>query len=131
MTEDILALFIPIAFFLLVGIVVWGYFLFRQKSRADLQQTIRLALDKGQELSPELIDRIGEPRPDELRDLRRGLISFALAIAFAVFGHFIPDDEAGPIFLGIAAFPAMLGIAYILMWKVTSSRNRSGASGVE
>ena len=122
MTEDQLALLIPFGFFLLLGIIGWGFFSFRHKGRAELQQTIRQALDKGQELSPELVDRISEPKAEPTRDLRRGLIWAGLAIGTALFGIALPEEEATRVFLGVAAWPLMIGIAYIIMYNVNSGR---------
>jgi hypothetical protein len=79
-----------------------------------------MALDKGQELSPELIDRIAEPKPGKLHDLKRGLIWIAIALGFVGLGFTIPDDEAQPIMLGISVFPIAVGLAYILIWKLSS-----------
>ena len=123
MNEGEMALLIPMVFFMILGIIAWGFFHFRHRGRTELQSTIRLALEKGQELSPELIDRISEPKPGKLRDLRRGLIWIAIAIGFVGLGFTIPDDEARPIMLGISVFPVAVGIAYILMWKLSSGND--------
>lgn len=98
---------------LLLGLFFW----LRYRARSDMQQTIRLALDKGQELSPELIDRLGHPRASKNRDLRLGVIWLGIAIALALFSQGIPDDEAPRILLGIAAFPLCIGVAYLLIWR--------------
>jgi nitrogen fixation-related uncharacterized protein len=79
-----------------------------------------MALDKGQELSPELIDRISEPKPGKMHDLKRGLIWIAIALGFVGLGFTIPDDEAQPIMLGISIFPVAVGLAYVLIWKLSS-----------
>ena len=86
-----------------------------------MQTTIRTALEKGQELSPEIIDRLGTPKPAKDKDLRIALIWISLAIGLAVFGWAMPDDdeEVFQVFMGISAFPISLGIAYLLMWRFT------------
>jgi len=118
MDEGQMALLIPMVLLIVVAMITWGFFHYRHRGRAELQTTIRLALDKGQELSPELIDRIAEPKPNAMRDLRRGLIWLAMAIGFAVLGASIPEPEATPVLLGISAFPAAIGLAYLLIWKL-------------
>ena len=120
MNEGEMALLIPMVMFMVIGIIAWGFFHFRHRGRTELQSTIRLALEKGQELSPELIDRISEPKPGKMRDLKRGLIWIAIAIGFVGLGLTIPDDEARPIMLGISVFPVAVGLAYILVWKLSS-----------
>jgi len=115
MNVEILELFIPI--FMVLAIVV--AFLFsiylRHKAKRDTQETIRFALEKGAELSPEFMKQLSDPEPAKDRDLRRGLIWVAIGLAFALLGAGIPDEEATPILMGVAAFPILIGAAYLIM----------------
>lgn len=98
---------------ILLGIFFW----FRLKARRDMQDTIRVALDKGHELSPELIDRLGHPKAPKDRDFRLGVIWVAVAVGFALLAFAIPEEEAlGPM-LGVAAFPGAIGVAYLILNK--------------
>ncbi len=108
-------LFISIA--VIVGLVYW----FRYRARHDMQQTIRTAIDKGQELSPDLIDRLGGPREPRHKDLRLGLIWLAIAVGLALCGWAVPDPSGHALrgCLAGAAFPFMIGLAYLLMWRFT------------
>ena len=100
---------------------LWVYFRF--KGRAERQQTIRLALEKGGELSPEFIKQLEETEPSKDRDLRRGLIWVAIGIATALFGVLVNEPDAiGPL-LGIASFPALVGVAYLVMWRYGAGQN--------
>ena len=110
---------IPIVMFAGMTIVMCLFFWFRFRMRNDLQLTIRTAIDKGQELTPEIIEGLGKPVPAKDRDLRLALIWIALAAALAVFGFTLPYDEAQMLFLGIAALPFFLGIAFFIMWRLT------------
>ena len=86
-----------------------------------MQQTIRLALDKGHELSPEMIDRLGHPKAPKDKDLRLATTWLAVAVALVAFGFMIPDPsgDAFSALTGIAAFPLMVGVAYLIMWRFT------------
>ncbi len=111
---------IPITMFLGMTVVFIALFWFRYKSRVEMQQTFRAALDKGQELTPEIIDRLGHPKASKDRDLRYGVIWMALAVSLIAFGFGIPDeDDVARIFAGIAAFPFALGVAYLILHKFT------------
>ncbi len=110
-------LWIPIASFaaFTIVIVVWVYY--KYKTRLETQQTFRLALEKGNELSPDFIKQLAEPEPSKDRDLRRSLIWLAIGAATALFGVMVGEEEAvGPL-LGIAAFPTLVGAAYLTMWR--------------
>lgn len=93
------------------------FFWLRYKARREMQDTIRLAMDKGQELSPELIDRLGHPKAPRDKDLRLGVIWLAVAIGFAMLSFGIPEEEATGPMLGVAAFPGAIGIAYLILHK--------------
>lgn len=111
--------FIPISMFIGLTVVFSLAFWFKHKNRNDMQQTIRLALDKGQELSPELIDRLGHPKAGKHRDLRLALIWLALAVGLTLCGWAVPDPT-GYTFRGClagAAFPLALGVAYLIMYR--------------
>ena len=114
---------IPISLFVGLTVVLCLFFWFRYRIRSDVQTTIRTAVDKGQDLSPEVIDRLGHPKQPKNKDLRLSLIWLALAGAMAVFGAMIPDqgDEAQRVFMGMAAFPFFLGIAYAIMWRFSGN----------
>ena len=98
---------------ILLGIFFW----LRFRARREMQDTIRVALDKGQELSPELIDRLGHPKAPKDRDFRLGVIWIAVAVGIAILSFAIPEDEATQPMLGIACFPFVIGCAYLILNK--------------
>ncbi len=111
---------IPLTMFIGITVVLSLYFWFRYRGRFDMQETIRLALDKGHELSPEIIDRLGHPKAPRDKDLRLALIWLALAVGLALCGIAVPDPT-GHAMRGVlagAAFPFALGVAYLIMWRV-------------
>lgn len=110
---------IPISMFIGMTVVLGLFFWFKHKNRNDMQQTIRLALDKGQELSPELIDRLGHPKAGRHKDLRLALIWLALAAGLALCGLAVPDPTGHALqgCLAGAAFPLALGVAYLIMFR--------------
>jgi len=111
---------IPIVMFVGMTIVLCTIAWLRYKTKDGLQQTFRAALDKGQDLTPEIIDRLGHPKPAKDKDLRLGVIWVAVAVGFTAFGLGIPDeDDVARIFMGISAFPFAIGVAYLILYKVT------------
>ena len=109
---------VPIVMFIGITIVLCAVAWLRYKTKEGMQQTFRAALDKGQELTPEVIDRLGHPKPAKDKDLRLGIIWVAVAIGLVAFGFGIPDeDDVARIFAGIAALPMFLGFAYLILHK--------------
>lgn len=110
-------LLIPITFLIMTGVVLIVYFVLKSRSRLEIHRTVRSALDKGQELTPELIESFGQPRKDPQSDLRKALIWLALGIACAAFGLLLGEEDAVRPFLAIGAFPLLIGIAYLVIWR--------------
>jgi len=78
-----------------------------------------MALDKGQELTPEVIDRLGHPKPSKDKDLRLGVIWLSLAVGLVLIGFAVPDEDALRGLLAGAAFPFAIGVAYLILHKFT------------
>lgn len=121
MNEGTLALLIPYAVFILFGTVIWMALHFRHKGKAELQQTIRLAMEKGQEITPDLLGRTGkEPRHPQ-QDVRLGTAWIAVALGLGLMGFFIPDpsNTVFQVALAVAAIPLVIGLAYLVMYQLT------------
>jgi hypothetical protein len=110
---------IPIALFGSIALIFFIVLYFKHRNRAEMQQTVRLALEKGTELTPEIINRLGDPEPSRNKDLRAGLIWMALAVGLALCGFAVPDPSGHALkgCLAGAAFPFAIGIAYLIMWR--------------
>jgi len=122
---------VPIVMFigLFASIIVGFWMSYRHK--ANVQLTVRTALDQGQPLTPELLDRLGESRKSKNADLRKGVIYIAVAVGIALFGMLVGEDDAEGPMLAIACVPGFIGLAYLLLWKLdpqeddTASDNRA------
>jgi hypothetical protein len=109
--------------FAAVAVVLVPFLYFRFRSRADTQAIVRAAIDRGQELSPELIEKLMGGRTDASphRDLRRGFLALALGIGIGLVGAIMGGEAVRPS-LAIAALPLVIGLAYIGLW-IFVSRN--------
>lgn len=108
---------VPIALFALIAVARY----FKSVERQKMMDTVRAAIEKGQPLPPELIAAMSAQvrrRPLSPRnDLHRGVIWLGVAAGVAVMGvviGFSEPDATYPL-LGIAAFPAFIGLAFIIM----------------
>jgi len=116
--EEVVAVFIPIVLFSAIAIVLCAYFYFRHRTKQAVQQTVRTAIEQGQQLTPEILEKLGQsPQPENL-DLRRGVISIGVGLGIAVFGLLVDEQEIVRPLLGIASLPLLIGIAYLGLWKL-------------
>lgn len=117
--EGVIALLIPIALFAAITVIVVLYFFFSHRTRAEFQRTVRAAIEQGQQLSPELLARLGEWPTGRQADLRRGVIAIALGLGIAAFGLLVGEEDARQPMLAIGALPFLVGVAYLGLWKLT------------
>jgi len=110
---------VPIVMFMGMTAVFIALFWFRYRARNDMQTTFRAALDKGQELTPEIIDRLGHPKAAKDKDLRLGVIWLSLAVGLVLIGFAVPEPEALRGLLAGAALPFCIGTAYLVLHKIT------------
>ena len=128
MNSGDLALMIPIIVPTVTMLVIGGtialitYYRFRR--RREVQETIRIAIEKGQELPTEFLETISSPkkRPKKDQDLRRGVVLIAVGLGIGIFGILVGDDDAvGPL-MGIGSIPLLIGMALTALW-VLRTRN--------
>lgn len=107
---------VPVSLFFSIALVLLMALYFRHRARVEAQTSLRQAIDRGQELTPELIKLMGDPPRHPKADLRRGIIALAIGVGFAVFGLLLGEEDAIQPLLGVASFPCVIGLAYIIMW---------------
>jgi Domain of unknown function (DUF6249) len=122
--DEMIEELIPIALFASIAIIFFVFVYFKHRSRVEMQRTLRLALERGTELTPEIINRLGDPEPGKFKDLRLGLIWLALAIGLALCGLAVPDPSGDALrgCLAGAAFPFAIGVAYMILWRYTAAK---------
>jgi len=113
MTE-LLAIF---GLFIAPALVIAYFIKSRTAVRLAIQETARLALQQGQQLSPETIESfLKKPRSTE-SDFRSALIFGAIGIATIIIG-FASNDFIAARYIGLV--PLAVGIAYAIHWKMSS-----------
>ena len=121
MDAGVVAVFIPIAIFICLSIVVLVFLFLRYRTRYDYQRTVRVAVEKGQQLTPEFLERLAdraskhERNPN--RDLRFGTIAIAIGIAIGSFGLILGEPDAVRPLIGVGNLPFLVGVAMLALWK--------------
>jgi len=118
---EFLALTVP---FFTVGFLTWLFLFFGDRRRVAAHETVRMAMERGQELSPDLIDKLSLVSDPRTTDLRRGTILVGLAIAIATFGQVMAgvEPDLPRIMLGVSVFPGILGLAYLALSRLGHGR---------
>ena len=119
--EDIL---VPIVLFLVIGGSIVGSQYFKYRGRQDLQATIRAAIERGQELPPEVLETISNPRrpPKKDQDIRWGLALIGFGLGTAVY-HFFLGENGAPnplVVAGTVSFFVGLGLTALWFLKTRS-----------
>ncbi|HEX8660309.1 MAG TPA: DUF6249 domain-containing protein [Brevundimonas sp.] len=126
--EDFIPLVAILSVFGCITAIVFGPNYLKFRERRETQETVRRAIDKGQDLPPEVLDALTKDvtknLPSRTRDIRRGIIWLAVGIGIAAFGLINDmgwdggDDWNGNFgngLLGIAAIPVTIGLAYLVL----------------
>ncbi len=113
---------IPIAIAVCLSVIAIMRLWLEFKLKADVQATIRKALDSGQHLSAELLDKIGVVQYPYAIDLRRAILLCALGAAIIAASVFLNILKIG---LAISAFPIILAMAFFLLWKIGQKESAS------
>jgi hypothetical protein len=105
---------VPVAIFGSIVLGIWIVMHFMTKRRAEAYATMRLAIEKGQVISPEAMEamvRTSSP----FADLRKGIVFIAISLAFGVLGTLIGSEEPEALrpMLGVASFPLFIGLAFL------------------
>ncbi len=130
MEGDDLAVFIPIILFIAIAVVLCVFSYMRHRTSEAVQKTVQTAIEQGQQLTPEILERLGQaPQRRKLEnqnlDLRRGVILISVGLGFAAFGALVGEDEAVRPLIAMGSLPFLVGVAYLGLWKLGKS-DKSG-----
>ena len=124
--EDFIPLVAILSVFGTITAIAFGPAYLKSREKREMQATVRHAIDKGQQLPPELIEAmtkdVSSKLPSRTRDIRRGIIWLAVGIAIAAFG-FLSElgwdrtemENVANGMLGVAAIPITIGLAFIVL----------------
>lgn len=88
------------------------------KVKIKTHDVLEKSIDKGYELTPEMLKSLCQTKSPRMLDLRRGIILLGIALATFLFGYFIPNEEGTTVFQAMSLFPGFIGAGFILVWKL-------------
>lgn len=115
--EGVVALFVPMVMFAAIAVILCTYYYFRHRTKQAVQETVRTAIKQGQQLTPEILERLGQSPQPENADLRRGVISISIGLGIAAFGVLVGEQDAIRPMLAIGSLPFLVGLAYLGLWR--------------
>jgi len=118
-SEDII---IPLSFFLTGIAIVFVIFFFRARYNRERLETIRLMVEKGVEIRPELLTGNGEQKKEK-GPLASAMSSLFLGIGVILF--FLVFQVGPPGLWGVGFIPLFIGLGKLVAWRVES---RNGSS---
>lgn len=121
-SETAVGEFVPIVLFVAIALTYCVKYYFTHRNRQEVQSTVRTAIERGEALTPELLDRLVEPRSPKRNDLRRGVIGIALGIALCAIGVVIGDEDAMRPLIAVSLVPLLLGGAYLVLWRLSGDQ---------
>lgn len=133
--EDFIPVIAILSVFGTITAIAFGPTYLKFRERREMQETVRRAIDKGQELPADLVEAmtkdVTKNLPSRTRDIRRGVMWMATGIGIAAFGilndlGWQGDDwgrELGDGLLGIAAIPFTIGLAFIVLSFFNKNRD--------
>ena len=121
---------IPISLFAMIAAIVILPRYFRSQERQKMAEAMRAAIEKGQAVSPDFMDAMStnvraiDLTPTPQRDLRTGIIWMGVAAGLVALGLIVGMEEpdASYWFLGFAAFPGFIGLAFIILGMLNKSK---------
>jgi hypothetical protein len=133
--ESVVSILVPISFMACVAaaFIAPGYF--RHRDRTQMQETLRVALEKGQTLPAELVTALqssvaARNIPTREGDLRRAIVLIAVGLGMCGLGFGLWQgigvyDDGGAYITGwcvagVGAIPGLIGLAYLILWATKS-----------
>ncbi|MCU4675889.1 DUF6249 domain-containing protein [Catenovulum sp. 2E275] len=109
------AIIVPVAFFVTLAVIVVAALFINYKNKSQIQQTLQLSIEKGQDLSPDLVKQLLRDKP--FNDLKKGITLISIGLALAVFSLFDISEQDFEL-VGIGLIPVIIGLGYIVIWKL-------------
>lgn len=115
---------IPIVFAVCVsfiaGLAIW----IQYRLRRTRLEVLKEALTQRDDLDLDALHALVATPYGPFADLRRGVLWLAIAISGGFFSLALPD-EARKIIFGLLAFPAMIGLTFIVFYVVSVRSDRT------
>jgi hypothetical protein len=108
-------IYIPIIGVLSIAAMFITFSFLNSRNQLEIQRTLRTALERGVNLTADLVSQINTNRPSRKTDMRRGVIIMSIGVAALAAGVITGLMTE---FATVAVFPIFMGLAFLLVWKL-------------
>lgn len=115
MSAELATLFVII---LTLTVIILLHMSNRYKLKVKTHELLEKSIDKGIDVTPELIEKLHHDRSPRFKDFRRGIIMAAIGAAVFCFSLVIPEDDTAKVFRGLSLLPIFVGAGFLLVWKI-------------
>lgn len=116
---DLVAIIVPVTIFLVILLSVFSAHTLQARKQSQLHQTLRLMIEKGSDIPPELF----APPNAAHRDLRRGLVLVGVGLSLLILIGMLEGFADGSWAVGLV--PAFIGAAYLIVWRYSQRAEKS------
>jgi hypothetical protein len=116
---DLVAIVVPVSLFLAILLGVYSTHVLRIRKQAQLHQTLRLMIEKGADIPPELVT----PPNAAQSDLRRGLVLVGVGLSLLILIGMLEGFAVGSWAVGLV--PAFIGAAYLIVWRYSQRAEKA------
>ena len=93
------------------------------KVKIKTHELLEKSIEKGFDVTPELLDKLNNVKSPRFKDFRRGIIMSAIGAAVYSFSWVIPPDDTAQVFRGLSVFPFFTGVGFVIVWKFNTYEN--------
>jgi hypothetical protein len=109
--------------FLIIGGGLIFVFISQYKREQLRQMTLQKAIEKGYELTPELLEKLGLDIDQGQRDYRRGILVTLFGATALVVSLLIDlPGHTRQTYHYLSTFPLIIGLGYLFVWRTSSRR---------
>lgn len=116
---DLVAIVVPVTLFLAILLGVFSTHMLRIRKQAQLHQTLRVMIEKGTDIPPELF----APPNAAYSDLRRGLVLVGIGLSLLILIGMVDGFADGSWAVGL--IPAFIGAAYLIVWRYSQRAEKT------
>jgi len=116
---DLVAIVVPVTLFLVILLGVFSTHMLRIRKQAQLHQTLRVMIEKGTDIPPELF----APPNAAYSDLRRGLVLVGIGLSLLILIGMVDGFADGSWAVGL--IPAFIGAAYLIVWRYSQRAEKT------